>query len=127
MKLIMTSIIALLVANSSFADESKQVEKVVAINDVLISGSFSTNQEATVVVSGLFPNGCYSWKEDRVEHKSEFLHEVRAIALVYQGMCIMALKPFTKVVGFGQLNSGQHTLRFFNGDGTYQERVIRVD
>jgi hypothetical protein len=39
----------------------------------------------------------------------------------------MVLVPFTKEVKLGKLNSGKHTLKFLNGDGTYLEKTMAVE
>ena len=42
-------------------------------------------------------------------------------------MCAMHMVPFQKDVDLGRLQSGQHTLRFLNSDGTYFDQLITVE
>lgn len=100
---------------------------VVSVSDVFVPGGFDTGSDVFVVESGIFPNGCYSWKEARVNHVKENVHEIETMATVQQGMCIMVLVPFTKEVRLGQFSRGEHTLRFINGDGTYLEKTLVIE
>jgi hypothetical protein len=114
-----------------FADggelESKEV--VVGVSDVLVPGGFDSSTDAYVIESGVFPNGCYRWKRAEVTAVADQknLHEIRTIASVSQGMCLMVLVPFTKEVKLGKLSPGVHTLRFVSGDGTYLERTLTIE
>lgn len=109
-------------SQSSFADR----EMVYGVTDALIPGGFDSNSDTFVVVSGVFPNGCYSWKRADVT-ADNFTHEVRNIANVSEGMCLMVLVPFTKEVRLGRLAVGEHTIRFVGGDGTYMEKKVRIE
>lgn len=128
-----TMIIALILGSFgsvSYANqppEMKTKDVVVSVSDVHVPGGFDTNSDVYVVESGMFPNGCYAWKEALVAHPSPFLHEIQTIATVTQGMCIMVLVPFTKEVRLGRFERGTHTLRFLNGDGTYLERKLAIE
>lgn len=102
-------------------------EVTVGINDAFVPGGFDSEADSYVVVSGIFPNGCYQWKGGEVKHVSSTYHEIRSKAMVSQGMCIMMLIPFTKEVRLGKLEAGSHTLKFVNGDGTYLEKKLSVE
>lgn len=97
-----------------------------SVHDAYIPESAKSNGDYYVVVSGLFPNGCYSWNRGEVKHNSRFQHDVRVIATVTQTMCIMALVPFNREVVLGPLDTGLHTVRFVNGDGTFFERRLEA-
>lgn len=101
-------------------------EIVVGVNEALVPETVAVGQQVIAVVSGIFPNGCYRWSGAKVTHPEPELHEVRAVASVSQGMCIMVLIPFTKEVVLGSFTEGTHTLRFVGGDGTYLERKLQV-
>lgn len=112
----------------AFAGEQPvSIEKTVPINDALVPKSTKANQEVKVVVTGLFSNGCYSYDRADVTHIEDQVHTVSVVANVSQGMCIMALVPFTKEVNLGTLSTGNHTVRFLSGDGTYMERSLFVE
>ena len=75
---------------------------VVAINEAYVPGGFDINSEVYVVASGIFPNGCYSWKGADVQSPTDTLHEIKAMATVKQGMCLMVLVPFNKEIRLGK-------------------------
>lgn len=110
-----------------FADELPSKDVVINIQGVFVPGGFSQDSDAYVVVNGTFPNSCYTWGHTNVQNKGEKIHEVVSVARVTQGMCLMVIVPFTKEVRLGKLSSGEHTLRFMSGDGTYFERTLVVE
>ena len=77
-------------------------------------------------MNGIFQNGCYKWKRAQVDHLNSVTHEIRSIASVSPGMCIMVLVPFQSEVRLGFMSKGNHLLRFINGDGTYSEKVLVI-
>ncbi len=97
------------------------------INGAYIPAGFDSTSDTYVVVNGVFQNGCYKWKRSEVADKDTFTHEVKSIASVSQGMCLMVLVPFQKEIRLGQMASGNHTIRFLNGDGTYLEKSMIVE
>lgn len=114
-------------AATATAEEFKTKEVVASINDVYVPGGFSSDADAYVVLSGVFPNSCYRFSRGEVKHTSAVTHDVAAIADVTEGMCLMVMVPWTKDVNLGRLGRGNHTLRFRNGDGTYFERNVEVE
>lgn len=114
---------------NAFADQQAPVEKEVqiGINGVYVPGGFDSASDVFVVVNGIFQNGCYKWKRADVDHKDTFNHEIKSVASVSQGMCLMVLIPFQKEVRLGKFAAGKHTLRFENGDGTYLEKSLVVE
>ena len=110
------------------AEETPMVKEIViGINDVFVPPGFDSESDAYVVVSGLFPNGCYQWKGATVKDNSAYEHQITSMAKVSQGMCIQVLVPFSKDVRLGKLQSGKHTLRFPSADGTYLEKSLVVE
>lgn len=99
----------------------------IAISDAYVPSGFDSGSDAFVVVNGLFPNTCYKWKEAVIQNPGATLHEIRSMATVSQGMCLMMMVPFTKEVQLGKLEKGNHVLRFVNGDGTYLEKQMVVE
>ena len=95
--------------------------------EVFITGSFSPNNDPYVIVSGDFPDGCHRWSRAEVLHKSERLHEVILYGVVSNSKCLMVDTPFIKEVRLGRLAPGEHTVRFFNVDGSFFERQLIVD
>ncbi len=100
---------------------------VVGINDVFVPGGFDSSSDSYVVVNGIFPNGCYQWKEAKVKNLSEYDHEITSMAKVSQGMCIQVLIPYSKDIKLGKLSTGKHSLRFLSGDGTYLEKNMVIE
>ena len=102
-------------------------EVTIGVSDVFVPGGFDSQTDAYVVANGIFPNGCYRWKGAQVKNVDNFHHEIQSSALVSQGMCLMVLVPFTKEIRLGRLSSGEHKLKFLNGDGTYLEKTMNVE
>ena len=102
-------------------------EVAVSVNDAYIPNSFDSKSEAYVVVSGLFPNTCYSMSEPKIDHKSATEHEIQTMAKVKPGICIRVFVPFNKEIKLGFLVSGTHTVRFLADDGTYFEKSLVVE
>lgn len=109
------------------SDVPAEREVQIGINDVFVPGGFDSTSDVFVVATGIFPNGCYKFKKAEVKNVDTFTHEVRTSASVSQGMCIMVLVPFSKEVRLGTFAPGSHTLRFLNGDGTYLEKLVKIE
>ncbi len=127
MKNLLLVAVTVFAAQFSFAEVPAEREVQVGISGAFIPGGFDSASDAYVIVNGVFQNGCYKWKRADINSKDGFTHEIRSIAAVTQGMCIMVLIPFQKDVRLGQLQAGKHTLRFLNGDGTYLEKSMVVE
>lgn len=102
-------------------------EQVITVNDAFIPNGFDSSSDAFLVVSGLFPNTCYRFRDAKVDHIGPALHEVRTYAQVTEGLCLMVLVPFSKEVQLGKLQVGKHSIRFINGDGTYWEKSLTIE
>lgn len=126
-KILLSFFAAFLAIPASYADGPRTRDVVVSISDAYIPSGFDSNSEAFVVVNGIFPNSCYRLKEAKVDHVGANLHEVTTYATVTEGMCLMVLVPFTKEVRVGKLTTGDHKVRFMNGDGTYMEKAITIE
>lgn len=96
-------------------------------SDVFVPSEQTPNKDAVVIASGMFPNSCYRMKGADVYNKSATEHEIKLMATVSQSMCLMVIVPFTKEINLGRLTSGEHTLRFTNGDDTYFERKLVIE
>ncbi len=129
MKKILFIITALALTTTSYAADKKSSEKEVqiGISGAFVPGGFDSSSDAYVVVSGVFQNGCYKWSRADVTNVDTYNHEIKSMASVTQGMCIMVLVPFQKDIRLGQLATGQHKLKFLNGDGTYLEKTLAVE
>lgn len=113
-------------APSQSAEQPAEKEMQIGISGVFVPGGFDTASDVYVVVNGIFQNGCYKWSRADVSHQGKY-HEIKSMASVSQGMCIMVLIPFQKEVRLGQFEAGEHKLRFLNGDGTYLEKTVVVE
>jgi hypothetical protein len=111
--------------NAGTAPPSKDV--TLTISEVYVPEVTSPAANAFVVLSGLFPNSCYSWKGATVTSPTPMVHEIKSVASVVQQMCLMVMIPYQKEVFLGRLQQGSHTLRFVNGDGTFFERTLTVE
>lgn len=127
LSILMSLVVALCAFNVS-AEEVPAKEIVIGIHDAFVPGGFDSESDVYIVASGLFPNSCYSWQAAKVTtDKQANITEVKATALVSQGMCLMVLVPFSKEIHLGVLGSGEHKVRFMAGDGTYLEKTISIE
>ncbi len=124
---LMISMIALLTSTVFATPTVTEKEVEIGISGAFVPAGFDSTSDAYVVVNGVFQNGCYSWKRSDVNNISEFNHEIKSVAAVKQGMCIMVLIPFQKDIRLGKLATGKHTLKFLSGDGTYLEKTLNVE
>jgi len=111
---------------ASFAGETAR-EVLISVSDAYIPRGFDSNSDTFVVVSGVFPNGCYRWSKADVTHTTGKTHEVKSFARVQPGMCLMVLVPFTREVQLGKLEAGEHKIRFVAGDGTWLEKSLVIE
>lgn len=132
----LTLIVFVLSTAKSFAipelpiDEPAKVERVMNITNVFVSSRLDRD-DASVFISGQFPNSCYQWSRATVnefaeDKTGENVHVVRAYANVSQGMCLQVITPYTREVELGALTDGQHTIKVLNGDGTYQQLIVDI-
>lgn len=126
-KLIAVAVTVLLAQFAMANQEPVEREVQVGISGAFVPGGFDSTSDAYVIVNGVFQNGCYKWKRADINSKDAYNHEISSIATVTQGMCIMVLIPYQKDVRLGQLQSGKHTLKFLNGDGTYLQKSLVVE
>lgn len=126
LSLLFISSILAMAAQADPGDLPVYKDVVVGVSDVFVPAGFDSDNEAYVVASGIFPNGCYQWKDAQVKNLSDFSHEVVTTARVSQGMCIQVLIPYSKDIRLGKLTAGKHTLRFLSGDGTYLEKSLVI-
>lgn len=101
-------------------------DMVVGVSEVQVPETAKAGEEVPAVVSGVFPNGCYRWKDAQIGQLTEDQHAVQVIASVAQGMCIMVLVPFAHEISLGSFEAGLHVIYFMGGDGTYLEKTIEV-
>jgi hypothetical protein len=122
-------IIALLPISKGFASTTSSTKEVsVNIISVDVPAGLASNTDAYVVVSGMFPNTCYQWSRAEVTSTTPLVHEISFYADLSQHvMCAMHLVPFQQEVQLGRLQSGTHTLRFINGDGTSFEQTLTIE
>lgn len=124
--LLITAILSF--SGSAFAQNAPAEKEVqIGLNGVYVPGGFDSGSDVFVVVNGIFQNGCYKWKKAEVTHKTTHFHEIKSIASVSPGACLMVLIPFQMEVRLGQFDEGKHTLRFDNGDGTYFDKTLVVE
>ncbi len=124
---LMISMLALLSSTVFAAPATTDKEVEIGISGAFVPAGFDSASDAYVVVNGVFQNGCYSWKRADVNNTTDFNHEIKSVASVKQGMCIMVLIPFQKDIRLGKLATGTHTLKFLSGDGTYLEKTLTVE
>ncbi len=125
--LVASSLSTTAMASEQYSEPAPR-EVVVSVNDVFVPGGLKSTDRAFVLLSGLFPNGCYNWDRADVRvHGHHNLIHITPYAQVNQGMCIQVLVPFTREVVLGSLSAGTYRVRVSAGDGTYQEKTLNVE
>ncbi len=125
----LTASVIFLLSFNVQAEEVVTIESTVAINSAYVPGGFDSEADVYVIVSGIFQNTCYTWKEAKVDQKAQKnILEIEVRANVVQGTpCMRVLVPFQKEVYIGKMQSGNYTLRFANGDGTFFTEALTID
>ncbi len=127
-KILLTIVTLVLFVGVSSHAQTPAKEVAVGVNSAFIPGGFDSSSDVFVVVSGIFSNTCYSWKEARIEKDlNTNTISLTSMAMVSQGICMQVLVPFQKEVHVGQLAAGDYTLKFASGDGTYFEKSLRIE
>jgi hypothetical protein len=98
----------------------------VAIEQAGVPEAPTRSESVVVMVAGQFPNTCYHWLGAEVNHVTEMIHEVRAVATVLEANCMMVLVPFREDINLGKLPSGVHTIRFYTEGDEYFERSLTI-
>jgi hypothetical protein len=117
----------LLGATVNATQKANEKEVQIGVSSAFVPGGFDSSSDAYVVVSGVFQNGCYRWNRAEVNNVDSYNHEIKTMATVTPGMCIMVLVPFQKDIALGKLDSGKHSLKFVNSDGTFLEKTMSVE
>lgn len=123
--LLLTTI--LLTSGVTFAEEIQPREVNAIASEAFVPSGFDSQSESYVVVSGIFPNGCYRFKRIDVDHINSRVHELRVIAIIKSGVCPRMLIPFSEEAKLGKLESGKHSVKIVNGDGTFFEKPLIVE
>lgn len=129
MSIIKNILLAIVVFSSQAAfAQTPAVEVPIGVNSAFVPGGFDSTADVFVVVSGLFPNTCYSWNKAEIQNQTGSNKiKISSYARVTQGVCMMVLVPFQKEVHLGQLSAGDYTLEFSSGDGTYFEKTLHIE
>ncbi len=105
----------------------KSQETAISISEVYVPEGLNSKMDSYVVIAGIYPNGCYSWKRSDVVSLNLYSHIIRPIADVTQAYCIMVLVPFNEPVQLGRLSPGFHHLLFLSADGSYLQRTLEIE
>lgn len=97
------------------------------VSDAVIPTGQTSSTDSYVVVTGWFPNGCYTWAYAQTTNLPGNVTEVESFANVRSGMCPMVMIPFHQNVELGKLTAGIHFIRFINSDGTYLEEQMTIE
>lgn len=122
-------VLSMFVSAIGHAEDVKTISMTIPVNSAFVPGGFDTGSDVYVVVSGLFPNSCYSWggADVNLQSSTPQIEVVVKANVVQERPCMRVLVPFQKEVRLGQLSEGRYELRFANGDGTYFTEVLNID
>lgn len=111
---------------SAAREDKQESEALLLVTEALIPQGQNARSVAVAEIQGLFPNDCYAFERVDVSSPQDFVHEVRLVATVREGMCLLYVTPFQRQVPLGQLEAGTHLIRFMNPDGTAIERTVDI-
>lgn len=123
----MKRLIPLLFASLAHAAGPQVIEA--PVDHLFVPSGFDNNDNVEVVVTGYFPNSCYSRNKVDVSVVGDLVNiHVTSLDKSEKGMeCVQVLVPFKEVVTVGNLQAGEYRL-VVNGGGTRGlENKIRVD
>lgn len=123
---VVAALLLSLPANSATSRKLRGADLTVSISAAKIPSGFDPSDVVTIV-SGYYPNSCYSWARAEVEHKTAYIHEIKAIAHVNLGACLTVMIPFSEEVHLGTFARGNHVLRYLSGDSTYFEAPLNIE
>ena len=101
------------------------------LDHLYIPAGFDSNDSVEVVVTGSFPNSCYSRNKVEVKVKDELIDiKVTAIAPAEETLteraCAQMIVPFTEVVSVGNLQGGEYEVRVNEGAGSSLRDKISI-
>lgn len=125
--LIITLLIALGMQSAKAAADFEKKEISITISNAFIAETIDRDQDAKIVLSGTFPNSCYSWSRTEVSKptSSRFIIQAKAYVLT-NAECLMVIIPYMNEVNLGKLPAGQYVVHFVSGDATYFEKKFTV-
>lgn len=125
-KLVSVLAVAFISVAAQADEEITYKDVAVSVMDVYVPTTIKADQNAFVVVNGMFPNSCYSYSGAEVKSTGDFTHQIRTIATVKSGICLRVFVPYTKEVSLGKLKAGTHKLTFLADDDTYFEKTLVI-
>jgi hypothetical protein len=107
--------LALFVSSSVFAQTQPQIV-LAPLDHLYIPTGFDSNDSVEIVVTGRFPNACYSRNQIEVKVNQDIIDiKITAIApdmrQVASGVCPKMLVPFKEVVTIGNLQGGEYEIK----------------
>lgn len=122
-------LVCALLASFNYKASADVVRKEITLT---LSGAFvpefvDEDQDAKVVLTGMYPNSCYSWSRAEVTKVTPMDYSIQAKAMVVtSAKCLMYLTPFLEEVNLGRLPAGEHIIHFINGDETIFDKKLTV-
>jgi len=81
----------------------------VGLSKAWVPVGFDDNDQAQIVVSGIFPSTCYKTGPYTVKQIPHGI-EISQLAYVYKGKCLQIAVPFSQVIDLGLLAGGRHSI-----------------
>ena len=123
------AILAFLVCSSLFAQSQPEII-LAPVDHLYIPSGFDSNDSTEIVVTGIFPNACFSRNDIEVKIKNEFIDiKITAISpdtkkLAGRG-CPAMLVPFKEVITLGNLQGGEYQVRVNSlGTGSLKDKLM---
>jgi len=109
------SLVALIFVSYAHAEDTvkKNLPTKVSIsfNKIYVPDDFDSNDNVQVIGEGWYANSCFREAETevKIDHKSKVIY-LDPKAYKYDGMCLMLILPFDRVLNLGMLKVGTYTV-----------------
>jgi len=109
------SIIALILTHYAQAEsisKTKKPTKVpISFEKIYVPDDFDSNDNVQIIGEGMYANSCFREAETlvRIDHTSKVVY-LEPKAYKYDGMCLMLILPFDRVLNLGVLRVGTYTV-----------------
>ena len=115
----------------SLAAQAQPIVIDAPVEHIYIPMGFDSNDSVEVIVTGYFPNACYSRNDVKVKVSGEFVNiDITALAPPPERsnklFCADIAIPFKEVISLGNLQGGEYKVRINNASPYRLEQTLQV-
>ncbi len=98
-----------LISASAWSTDTKPELVSIELKKAWVPVGFDDNDQAQIMVAGIFPNSCYKTGPYTVKQTERGI-EVAQLAYLYKAKCIQMAVPFSQVIELGLVPAAKHSL-----------------